>query len=547
MGMVANVSPAFLDLRTGRTLGRVHVATAADRFLLAPLQGAAASRHQAKRSVLHSATAYDRAIAHQHRLSQQVAAAKVAAEKRAAAKAAREKAAREKAAREKAVRHRAARHRSAQPPDSPAHIRSRPVRRPQPRKPRAANRPAGTPRRALSAAGTRRARGARGSTSARRSTKRVRRRPARIPTGPVRLWSSFMAVAFVVSLFAARLVQLQGVDAQSYSAIAAEKDTDTVVLEAPRGTIYDRNGTKLAETVDASMITANPKFTSKVAPAIAAVLHHRLGVDYFSTIDLLRQQHTFYVRVARHVDPTLAQSVVTQLDHREPARAVRRQGQPAAVPGGQCRIQPGRRRRRGRQGAGRPRVLDQLRRSPARTGPRRTRSWAARSAARRADRRRSPSRAPASGSPSTRTCSSSPSDASRERSSGRRRRLRASRSSWMPGPRRCSRWPTTRSFDPNTTRPRDPKNLGSRPLQDAYEPGSVEKVLTFSALIDAGYVAPRPRSWCRRRCTVDGSDPRLLLPRDAAPDGGRRASRCRRTSARSGRPADARRRSCTAT
>jgi hypothetical protein len=119
MGMVANVSPAFLDLRTRRTLGRVHVATAADRFLLAPLQGAAASRHQAKRSVVHSESAYDRALAHEHWLSQQVAAAKVAAEKRAAeqaarAKAARAKAARQKAARERAARQKAARHGAAQ-------------------------------------------------------------------------------------------------------------------------------------------------------------------------------------------------------------------------------------------------------------------------------------------------------------------------------------------------------------------------------------------------------------------------------------------------
>jgi hypothetical protein len=113
MGMVANVSPTFLDLRTRRTLGRVHVATAADRFLLAPLQGAAASRHRAKRLVVHSESAYDRALAHQHRLSQQVAAAKVAAAKRAAQQAARAKAARLRAARQKAARQQAAREKAA--------------------------------------------------------------------------------------------------------------------------------------------------------------------------------------------------------------------------------------------------------------------------------------------------------------------------------------------------------------------------------------------------------------------------------------------------
>jgi hypothetical protein len=125
MGMVANISPAFLDLRTRRTLGRVHVATAADRFLLAPLQGVAASRHRVKWSIVRSESAHDRALADRVRLSQQIAAAKVAAEKRAAAekaarakaaraKAARQKAAREKAARQKAAQHPSAQHRSAQ-------------------------------------------------------------------------------------------------------------------------------------------------------------------------------------------------------------------------------------------------------------------------------------------------------------------------------------------------------------------------------------------------------------------------------------------------
>lgn len=113
MGMVQNISPAFLDLRTGRTLGQVHVATAADRFLLAPLHGAAASRHRAKRLMVRGESSYDRALAHQHRLSEQVAAAKVAAEKRAAERVARAKAAKAKAARQTAAQQRAAHQKAA--------------------------------------------------------------------------------------------------------------------------------------------------------------------------------------------------------------------------------------------------------------------------------------------------------------------------------------------------------------------------------------------------------------------------------------------------
>jgi cell division protein FtsI (penicillin-binding protein 3) len=49
------------------------------------------------------------------------------------------------------------------------------------------------------------------------------------------------------------------------------------------------------------------------------------------------------------------------------------------------------------------------------------------------------------------------------------------------------------TFDANHFADYPEKLYGSAALQDAYEPGSVEKVLTFSALIDSGYVTPRTK------------------------------------------------------
>jgi cell division protein FtsI (penicillin-binding protein 3) len=46
------------------------------------------------------------------------------------------------------------------------------------------------------------------------------------------------------------------------------------------------------------------------------------------------------------------------------------------------------------------------------------------------------------------------------------------------------------TFDPNTYGKADPANLGNRAVTDSYTPGSVEKLLTFSALIDQGLVDP---------------------------------------------------------
>jgi cell division protein FtsI (penicillin-binding protein 3) len=47
------------------------------------------------------------------------------------------------------------------------------------------------------------------------------------------------------------------------------------------------------------------------------------------------------------------------------------------------------------------------------------------------------------------------------------------------------------TFDSNTPTESRKADLGSRAMQDVYEPGSVEKVLTLSSLIDLGQVTPR--------------------------------------------------------
>ncbi len=49
------------------------------------------------------------------------------------------------------------------------------------------------------------------------------------------------------------------------------------------------------------------------------------------------------------------------------------------------------------------------------------------------------------------------------------------------------------SYDANQPTLSPEADLGSRALRDVYEPGSVEKVLTASSLIDAGKVTPNTR------------------------------------------------------
>jgi cell division protein FtsI (penicillin-binding protein 3) len=49
------------------------------------------------------------------------------------------------------------------------------------------------------------------------------------------------------------------------------------------------------------------------------------------------------------------------------------------------------------------------------------------------------------------------------------------------------------TFDPNALAQAQTDNLGNRALTQVYEPGSVEKVLTMAALVDAGLAAPDTR------------------------------------------------------
>ena len=111
----------------------------------------------------------------------------------------------------------------------------------------------------------------------------------------------------VVSVFAARLFQLQGVDAQAYVAKARAEGAVTVTLPATRGTITDRNGVALAESVDGLMIIADPQLTVKNASAIATILARRLDVDYFDMLTRLRKPDTQFQYVARRVPSTLAE------------------------------------------------------------------------------------------------------------------------------------------------------------------------------------------------------------------------------------------------
>ncbi len=98
------------------------------------------------------------------------------------------------------------------------------------------------------------------------STPRTPVRTSRYPrrgAPHLRLRIGFVLIAMVLSVFGARLVQLQGIDPGSYAAMAAAESMQDVVLPATRGDILDRNGEPLADTVEGLMVVADPAQTAE--------------------------------------------------------------------------------------------------------------------------------------------------------------------------------------------------------------------------------------------------------------------------------------------
>lgn len=123
-------------------------------------------------------------------------------------------------------------------------------------------------------------------------------------------------IAMVLSLFGARLVQLQALDPGQYAAMAAAEGTVDVVLPAKRGDILDRNGQPLAASLDGLAVIADPSLTEDQAPDIARFVSDELDVDYFTVLKRLREEGSHFEYLARHVPATLASDVLRQAEDR---------------------------------------------------------------------------------------------------------------------------------------------------------------------------------------------------------------------------------------
>ena len=325
---------------------------------------------------------------------------------------------------------------------------------------------------------------------------RPQQRTGRRGSAHVRLRVGFVVIAMVLSVFGVRLVQLQGIDPKSYAAMAAAEGMVQVELPAERGEILDRNGEPLADSVAGMMVVADPSLTAARAPELAKFLAARLDVDYFDTLALLRTEDSRFEYIARRVPSSKATATV------EAARS-------AGFSGLELRRDPVRDYPAGDVAAN---LIGFLGTDEALGGFERTfdgllagqdgSSTYEIGGGNRLPLGDSTIKKPVNGRDLRTTID-------RDLQWYTQRVLRQSVED-AGGDSGVAVVMDSRTgellaladdptFDANAPVESPKEDLGSRAMSDVYEPGSVEKVLTLSALIDAGKVTPRTR------LTVPGS------------------------------------------
>ncbi|UBU16905.1 serine hydrolase [Nonomuraea gerenzanensis] len=143
-----------------------------------------------------------------------------------------------------------------------------------------------------------------------------RRPPPRPPRPPLvlrlgsprrRINFGLIGMTFILSIFAGRLIQMQGLDSKVYEAAAADQRQHTETIPAKRGSITDVSGHDLAVTVEAREVSIDPtKVPADVRAKIAKVLAQQLGKDEQEIAAKLARTGTHYQLLARDVDPVVA-------------------------------------------------------------------------------------------------------------------------------------------------------------------------------------------------------------------------------------------------
>lgn len=309
-----------------------------------------------------------------------------------------------------------------------------------------------------------------------------------------RLRAGLIVIAMVLSFFGARLIQLQGVDPGSYAAMAAAEGAVEVPLPAARGDILDRNGEALAGSIKGKMLVADPSLTADDATELARLLSDRLSIDYFKALRALqgRTEGSRFEYVARRVPSTLAHDTLAAVDDAG-FRGISLRDDPIRdYPAGDVAANL-----IGYMGTDEPlggfeRTFDK---QLAGTDGKAT--WhSSSSKGVRIPLRESTLTAPHNGTALRTTIDRDLQWFTQRVLAQAVNNYRAESGAAIVMDRRTGEilaLADVPTFDANAASDAPEEDLGSRALNDVYEPGSVQKVLTAAALIDAGKSFPRQR------------------------------------------------------
>ncbi len=134
-------------------------------------------------------------------------------------------------------------------------------------------------------------------------------RPTKLGNSRPRLWASFLVITVLFGVVLGRVAELQILKGPAYQQISDGQRTRVVDVHPHRGSILDRQGRPLAETVDASAVFADPSMVTDPA-VVAEALAPLLGV---SDVDLLRKisdREKRFVYLARKAPLDLADQIM---------------------------------------------------------------------------------------------------------------------------------------------------------------------------------------------------------------------------------------------
>lgn len=311
-----------------------------------------------------------------------------------------------------------------------------------------------------------------------------------------RINAVLIAMAMIVSAFGGRLLLLQAFDVEGDAAAAQQRAMTTIDLPAQRGQVTDSLGRPLAVTQEAFAITADPTITNPVdedgnptrdnqVSWIASIIARHLGGSMNDYLPALTKPDTRFAYVARKVPAATYAAIIDDLNEINAAGIYRESDPVRTYPNGTLAANLlGFTDHEGKGVAGIEYALDgQL------TGTDGQESYVVAPNGSRIPLAGTVLNPAVDGTNYRLTINSEIQFMAEQALNAKISEVQAKSGIVIVMDIKTGQlvaMATAPGYDPNKPGKADPEDTGNRPVQMAYEPGSVQKILTMAAVIDEG-------------------------------------------------------------